>query len=176
MSQRAHAHHRLPASIAVCAVFVFATIGFSWSQAQAAGREPGQGRGIQPNLEHPILPIGSPVPDFALPGIDGKVHKLSEYTTPKTKILAIVFECNHCPMSQLYESRVDRLYREYRGKGVTFVAINPNNPKSIRLNEQGYTDVNDSLEEMKIRAKFRGATGRTSTTARPRPWRSSSGS
>ncbi len=154
MSQRAHAHHRLPASIAVCAVFVFAMIGFPWSQGRAADREPGQGRGIQPNLEHPILPIGSPVPDFALPGVDGKVHKLSEYT--KTKILAIVFECNHCPMSQLYESRVNRLYREYRGKGVTFVAINPNNPKSIRLNEQGYTDVNDSLEEMKIRAKFQG--------------------
>ena len=153
MTRRAHGHHR-PASLAICAVFVTATIAFAWPQGQPAGGTQGRGRGIQPNLEHPILPIGSPVPDFSLPGIDGKVHKLSEYT--KTKFLAIVFECNHCPMSQLYESRVDRLYREYRGKGVTFVAINPNNPKSIRLNEQGYTDVNDSLEEMKIRAKFRG--------------------
>ncbi len=153
MTRRAHGHHR-PAALAICAVFVTATIAFAWPQAQPAGGTQGRGRGIQPNLEHPILPIGSPVPDFSLPGIDGKVHKLSEYT--KTKFLAIVFECNHCPMSQLYESRVDRLYREYRGKGVTFVAINPNNPKSIRLNEQGYTDVNDSLEEMKIRAKFRG--------------------
>ena len=153
MTRRAHGHHR-PASLAICAVFVTATIAFAWPQGQPAGGTQGRGRGIQPNLEHPILPIGAPVPDFSLPGIDGKVHKLSEYT--KTKFLAIVFECNHCPMSQLYESRVDRLYREYRGKGVTFVAINPNNPKSIRLNEQGYTDVNDSLEEMKIRAKFRG--------------------
>ena len=38
---------------------------------------------------------------------------------------------------------------------MTFVAINPNNPKSIRLNELGYTDVTDSLEEMKIRTAFR---------------------
>ena len=59
-------------------------------------------------------------------------------------------------MSQLYEGRIEKLYEDYRGKGVTLVAINPNNPKSVRLNELGYTDVTDSLPEMKIRASFRG--------------------
>jgi peroxiredoxin len=154
--RRAHTNHRRSAFLAVCAAFVSATIVVAWPQAQPASGTQGRGRGIQPNLEHPILPIGSPAPDFALPGIDGKVHKLSEYA--RAKILAIVFECNHCPMSQLYEGRIDKLSKAYRDKGVAFVAINPNNPKSIRLNEQGYTDVNDSLEEMKIRAKFRGRT------------------
>jgi peroxiredoxin len=120
----------------------------------AQGQPPARGRGIQSNLEHPILAIGSPAPDFALPGVDGKIHKLSDYAS--AKILAVVFECNHCPVSQLYESRIEKLYREYRTKGVAFVAINPNNPKSIRLNELGYTDVTDSLEEMKIRKAFRG--------------------
>jgi len=119
----------------------------------AQSQPPARGRGIQPNLEHPILAIGSPAPDFALPGVDGKIHKLSDYAS--AKILAIVFECNHCPVSQLYESRIEKLYREYRSKGVAFVAINPNNPKSIRLNELGYTDVTDSLDEMKIRTAFR---------------------
>lgn len=121
--------------------------------SEAQGQPPARGRGIQPNLEHPILPIGSPAPDFALPGVDGKTHKLSEYAG--SKILAVVFECNHCPVSQLYEGRIAKLYKEYRSKGVAFVAINPNNPKSIRLNELGYTDVNDSLAEMKIRTAFR---------------------
>ena len=124
------------------------------AQGQASGQTPGRGRGIQPNLEHPILAIGSPAPDFSLPGVDGKTHTLREYAG--SKILAIVFECNHCPVSQLYEGRIEKLYKEYRGKGVNFVAINPNNPKSIRLNELGYTDVNDSLAEMKIRTAFRG--------------------
>jgi peroxiredoxin len=122
-------------------------------QGRAQAQPPARGRGIQPNLEHPILAIGSPAPDFALPGVDGKTHRLSEYAG--SKILAVVFECNHCPVSQLYESRIEKLYKEYRGKGVTFVAINPNNPKSIRLNELGYTDVTDSLAEMKIRTAFR---------------------
>ena len=121
--------------------------------ADAQGQAPARGRGIQPNLEHPILSIGSPAPDFALPGVDGKTHKLSDYAS--AKILAIVFECNHCPVSQLYESRIEKLYRDYKNKGVAFVAINPNNPKSIRLNELGYTDVTDSLAEMKIRTAYR---------------------
>jgi hypothetical protein len=38
---------------------------------------------------HPILPIGSPAPDFALPGIDGKIHRLSDYSA--SKILVIRF-------------------------------------------------------------------------------------
>lgn len=119
----------------------------------AQGQAPARGRGIQSDLEHPILSIGSQAPDFALPGVDGKIHKLSDYKS--AKILAVVFECNHCPVSQLYESRIEKLYRDYRNKGVAFVAINPNNPKSIRLNELGYTDVTDSLEEMKIRTAYR---------------------
>jgi peroxiredoxin len=121
--------------------------------SHAQGQAPARGRGIQPNLEHPILSIGSPAPDFALPGVDGKTHKLGDYAA--AKILAIVFECNHCPVSQLYESRIEKLYRDYKNKGVAFVAINPNNPKSIRLNELGYTDVTDSLAEMKIRTAYR---------------------
>ena len=141
------------ASFSLFLLIVTAMLALAWQQGQAQGQAPARGRGIQPNLEHPILAIGSPAPDFALPGVDGKIHKLAEYSG--SKVLAIVFECNHCPVSQLYESRIEKLYKDYRGKGVNFVAINPNNPKSIRLNELGYTDVTDSLAEMKIRTAFR---------------------
>jgi peroxiredoxin len=134
--------------LALTALVAFRVIGHAQQ-----GQPPARGRGIQPNLEHPILAIGSPAPDFALPGVDGKIHKLADYSS--AKILAVVFECNHCPVSQLYESRIEKLYREYKNKSVAFVAINPNNPKSIRLNELGYTDVTDSLDEMRIRKAFR---------------------
>jgi thiol-disulfide isomerase/thioredoxin len=102
---------------------------------------------------HATLPIGSAAPDFALPGIDGKTHKLSEYAS--SKILVIVFTCNHCPTAQLYEPRVEKLADDYRSKGVALVAIEPNNANAIRLDELGYTDVSDSLEDMKIRAAYR---------------------
>ena len=103
--------------------------------------------------EHPILPIGSPAPDFALPGIDGKIHKLSDYRD--SPFLVVMFICNHCPTSQLYEGRIKKLVADYSSKGVGFVAIQPNDPRAIRLSELGYTDVSDSLEEMKIRAAYR---------------------
>lgn len=122
------------------------------SQGPPAAQAPA--RGIQANADHPVLPIDSPLPDFNLPGIDGRTHKASEYAS--AKILAIVFESNHCPVSQLYEGRIEKLYADYRSKGVTLVAINPNNAKSVRLDELGYTDVTDSLPEMKLRAKLRG--------------------
>ena len=103
--------------------------------------------------EHPTLAIGSAAPDFKLPGIDGKTHTLAEYSA--AKVLAIVFTCNHCPTAQLYESRIKKLADDYVGKGVKLVAIEPNDPTAVRLNELGYTDVSDSPEEMKIRAAYR---------------------
>ena len=53
----------------------------------AQGQAPARGRGIQSDLEHPILSIGSQAPDFALPGVDGKIHKLSD-SKGKTLVLA----------------------------------------------------------------------------------------
>jgi thiol-disulfide isomerase/thioredoxin len=104
------------------------------------------------STQHPILAIGSQAPDFSLPGIDGKTHTLAEYKAP---ILVVMFICNHCPTSQLYEGRMKKLVSDYSAKGVDFVAINPNDPKAILLSELGYTDGSDSLDEMKIRAEYR---------------------
>lgn len=101
---------------------------------------------------HPTLAIGAPAPAFSLPGVDGKIHSLGEYQAP---VLAIVFTCNHCPTAQLYEGRIKKLVEDYRGKGVDFVAIQPNAPDGIRLGELGYTDVSDGFEDMKIRATHR---------------------
>jgi peroxiredoxin len=102
---------------------------------------------------HPTLAVGSKAPEFALPGIDGKTHSLKEYSA--AKVLAIVFTCNHCPTAQLYEGRIKKLADDYKGKGVALVAIEPNDATAIRLDELGYTDVSDSLDEMKIRADYR---------------------
>jgi peroxiredoxin len=103
--------------------------------------------------EHPTLAIGSPAPDFSLPGIDGKTRTLSEYKN--SQLLAIVFTCNHCPTAQLYETRIKKLVDDFQSKSVAFVAIQPNDPQAIRLSELGYTDVSDSFDDMKIRAEFR---------------------
>ncbi len=103
--------------------------------------------------EHPILPWGSPAPDFALPGVDGKIHHLSDYAA--SPILAVVFACNHCPISQMYEERIQQLMDDYKERGVAVVVIQPNDPKAIRIDELDSSDISDSLEEMKIRAEYK---------------------
>jgi thiol-disulfide isomerase/thioredoxin len=102
---------------------------------------------------HPTLAIGSAAPDFCLPGVDGQTHCLKEYAA--SKLLVIAFICNHCPTSQLYETRIKQIAEDYKDKGVVVVAIEPNNPDAVLLNEMGYTDVGDSFEDMKTRAEYR---------------------
>ena len=67
----------------------------------------------------------------------------------------MIFTCNHCPSAQYYEPRIAQLVNDYKDKGVAVVAIMPNDPKAIRLNELGWTDLSDSFGEMKIRARDR---------------------
>jgi peroxiredoxin len=101
----------------------------------------------------PTLAIGSAAPGFCLPGIDGQQHCLKDYAA--SKVLVLAFTCNHCPTAQLYESRIKQLAADYKEKGVTLVAIEPNNPNAVRLDEMGYTDVGDSFDDMKTRASYR---------------------
>ncbi len=97
------------------------------------------------------LAIGDKAPDFKLPGVDGKDRALKEFVD--AKVLVIAFTCNHCPTAQAYEERFANFSKEYGDKGVAFVAISPNDPKAVRLDELGYTDLDDSFESMKVRAK-----------------------
>ncbi len=97
------------------------------------------------------LDIGAEAPDFNLPGVDGKYYKLTSFNN--ANILVVIFTCNHCPTAQAYEERIKKLTAAYKNKGVAVVAISPNDPKAVRLDELGYSDVSDSFEEMKIRAK-----------------------
>ena len=99
------------------------------------------------------LAIGSPAPAFSLAGADGKTHALAEYAS--SPVLVVVFTCNHCPASQLYEQRIQQLHKDYSGRGVAIVAINPDGPKTVGLQELAYTDVPDTLAGMTERAKHR---------------------
>jgi peroxiredoxin len=116
----------------------------------------GQRRGIVADPAHPIMPIGMSAPDFNLKGVDDKMHTLGEYS--KAKVLVIVFESDHCPVSENYESRIRAINNDYKDKGVMLVAINPNNPSAVRLNELGYTDLTDSFADMKLRVANRHMT------------------
>lgn len=100
------------------------------------------------------LKIGDAAPDFSLPGIDGKTHHLSD--SKDGKILMIFFTSNHCPTSHAAEARLKKLLADTKGKGLTFVAINPNHPDGLSIDELGYSKYNDGFEDMKKYAAERG--------------------
>ena len=100
------------------------------------------------------LPIGAAAPDFELPGVDDKTYRLTDFA--QAKVLVVVFTCNHCPTAQAYEQRIKDIHRDYKDQSVALVAISPNDAQAVRLDELGYTDLGDSLSDMKLRAKDAG--------------------
>ncbi len=119
---------------------------------------PGAGMGYS-QTDHPdplTLEIGSKAPDFNLMGVDGKMYTLKSFE--KSPVLVIVFSCNHCPTAQAYEDRIIAIDNDYRPKGVSLVMISPNSVTALSYSELGYSDMGDSYEDMKIRARDKGFT------------------
>jgi peroxiredoxin len=92
-------------------------------------------------LHTPVGELGAVASDFSLMGVDDKQHSLADYKT--SKVLVVMFICNHCPYVQAIENRLIKLANEFTVTDVAFVGINSNDP--VRYSE-------DNLENMKIRA------------------------
>ena len=107
-----------------------------------------------PTTPAETLKIGDRAPDFDLPAIDGKRYTLSDFGD--SRILLIAFTCNHCPTAQAYEKRLVQLSRDYADRDVAVVAVTPNDPLAVRLDELGYSDLGDTLEETRLRAEAAG--------------------
>jgi len=86
--------------------------------------------------------IGDIVANFSLKNVDGKMIALSDYG--KEKGVIVIFDCNTCPYSQIYNDRIIELNKKFAAKGFPVVTINPNSP---------VLSPGDSFEEMKARAK-----------------------
>jgi peroxiredoxin len=106
--------------------------------------------------EPKTLDIGSKAIDFSLPGVDGKTYSLKDFD--KSGVLVFIFSCNHCPTAQAYEDRILSIASDYKTKGVQVVMISPSAPKALNYSELGYSDMGDSFDEMKLRAKGKGFT------------------
>ncbi len=91
------------------------------------------------------MELGAKAPDFALKGVDGKTHSLSDYADKKAVV--VIASCNHCPTVIQYEDRMVEIQRDYADKGVMVIAINGNET-------DGHPT--DSFDHMVQRAKDKG--------------------
>jgi peroxiredoxin len=80
--------------------------------------------------------IGSPAPDFALGGVDGKTHTLSEY---KGKIVVLEWTNPGCPVVQRHyrDGLMPAVQKECTAKGIVWLAINSTTPKHPNYQEAG---------------------------------------
>ncbi|WP_281322432.1 thioredoxin family protein [Flavobacterium aestivum] len=100
--------------------------------------------GFTPDTPTPYK-IGDKAADFKLKSVDGKMYSMSDFKDAKGFI--VVFTCNHCPVAQKYEGRINDLAKKYKPKGYILLAINSNDPE---------VEPEDSFELMKVRAKEKG--------------------
>jgi peroxiredoxin len=92
-----------------------------------------------------MLPLGTPVPDFSLPGTDGATHSLSNFASGK--LLLVAFICNHCPFVKHIQAELAQLGRECRKQDVAMVAISSNDIVAYPA---------DGMDNMRIEAAAAG--------------------
>ena len=90
------------------------------------------------------IPLGTSIPPFSLPGVDGKTY--TQDTFPDAELLVVIFSCNHCPYVIATEDRMIALQKEYAPR-VRFVLINAND--DVKYPE-------DSFDNMVRRAREKG--------------------
>jgi len=83
--------------------------------------------------------VGEQAPSFALPDTNGVLHEPDG--APAT---VLVFTCNHCPYALAWHDRLTAVARDYQGRGVRMLAINPNDAARYPR---------DSLEAMRDRVR-----------------------
>lgn len=86
------------------------------------------------------------VDNFSLQDVkSGKAITLNDYQNRKAVV--VLFTSNHCPYSRLYEERFAALVKNYAGKDVAFLVINPSDPQANK---------DDSIEAMQAKARSWG--------------------
>ncbi len=89
--------------------------------------------------------VGDEARDFNLKNVDGKNISLKKNSGENGAI--VIFTCNTCPYSVLYEDRIIALQEKYEEKGFPVIAIQPNDSKK---------SPGDSFEKMQQRAEEKG--------------------
>jgi len=83
--------------------------------------------------------VGDRAPAFTLPDTGGTMREPGD--APAT---VVVFTCNHCPYALAWHERIIGAARDYAGRGVQVLAVNPNDAERYPR---------DSLQAMRARVE-----------------------
>ncbi|WP_121437939.1 thioredoxin family protein [Actinomadura pelletieri] len=91
-------------------------------------------------IESFMVPLGSAVPAFTLPSIDGRTVSHDDFA--EASALLVMFLSNHCPYVRRIEDGIGAVTAEYAGRGLATVAVCSNDVENYpddgaeRLREQ----------------------------------------
>jgi peroxiredoxin len=94
-----------------------------------------------------MLELGTALPHFALPGIDGLTHAATDFVSAPG--LLVAFICPHCPFVQHIRRVFGRVTTDLQQRGLAVVGINSNDETAFPM---------DGLEGMKAEAADGGYT------------------
>jgi peroxiredoxin len=77
----------------------------------------------------PEVKLDQKVPNFTLKDYTGKEHTLYDYH--RQKGIVVMFIATQCPVSNAYNDRMMKLYKDFAPKGIAFLAINSNKQESV---------------------------------------------
>jgi peroxiredoxin len=85
--------------------------------------------GDTPDAKAAAVALGSVVADFTLPDADGKQHSLASLKGKAGTVL--IFMATRCPVSNGYNTRMQKLSEDYASRGVNIIGINANSIEPI---------------------------------------------
>jgi peroxiredoxin len=94
-----------------------------------------------------MLPLGTQLPSFRLPDLDGREVSSDDFRTAPG--LLVAFLCPHCPYVKHMRQEFGAFGKEYRDRGLAIVAINANDASANR---------EDGVEGMRQEASAAGYT------------------
>jgi thiol-disulfide isomerase/thioredoxin len=112
-----------------------------------------------------MLALGTPVPSFRLPDLDGRMVSPEDFASAPA--LLVAFICHHCPFVRHIRQEFSRFAAEYQARGLALIAINSNDvtafpedgPEGMRqeAREAGYAFPYLFDESQEIAKVFRAA-------------------
>lgn len=95
-----------------------------------------------------MLPLGTPLPDFALPDVTTG-HVVTPVTFNHRQALLVMFICRHCPFVKHVQGELARIGQDYAQASVGIVAISSNDAQAYP------DDAPPSLQAMAAELDFR---------------------
>lgn len=92
------------------------------------------------------FPIGSSLPEFALPNVDGRM--LGTAYLGEGKASLVVFSCNHCPYVKGSEDMLVEVIKRFDGQGLRTVAISSND--AVKYPEDNFDKMKEKATVMDL--------------------------